>query len=121
MCSIFSCRNILNQFSWLAVHSLAQAAEASVTPVRMGISKPMGASSVMSEYQNTRVPRMSTYHGATRVLGENPQESLARSFHTRRAQHSRRVDEGRDGSHVRCVLHLLVHVCILICTLYLLA
>ena len=46
-----TCRRILGQFSWLAVHSLSEAAEASSAPVRIGVSKPLGASSVLPEYQ----------------------------------------------------------------------
>jgi hypothetical protein len=45
------CRRILSQFSWLAVHSLSEAAEASSAPVRIGVAKPLGASSVLPEYQ----------------------------------------------------------------------
>ena len=49
------CRHILGQFSWLAVHSLAEAAEAASAPVRIGVSKPLGASSVLPEYQGQGV------------------------------------------------------------------
>ena len=35
---------ILRSFSWLAVHELIQAAEASVVPVREGVAKPQARS-----------------------------------------------------------------------------
>ena len=48
-------RQILSQFSWLAVHALAEAAEAASAPVRIGVSKPLGASSVLPEYQGEEI------------------------------------------------------------------
>ena len=45
------CRSVLCRFSWLSVRCLVQAAEASIAPVRLGVAKPLGASSVASEYQ----------------------------------------------------------------------
>ncbi len=44
-------RSVLSRFSWLSVGSMVAAAEASVSPVRLGVAKPLGASSVASEYQ----------------------------------------------------------------------
>ena len=43
-------RSILAKFSWLAVLALAESADIACTPVRLGVSKPMGASSVSAEY-----------------------------------------------------------------------
>ena len=51
-CIVAVPRRILGQFSWLAVHSLSEAAEASSAPVRIGVAKPLGASSVLPEYQS---------------------------------------------------------------------
>ncbi len=49
--SVYYCRCVLSRFSWLSVASLVAAAEASIAPVRLGVAKPLGASSVASEYQ----------------------------------------------------------------------
>lgn len=74
------CRTILRPFSWLAVHSLAEAAEASSAPVRHGVSKPLGANSVVPDYQT---PRQSHYRSSRQ--NEDPHQSLARQLHVRSA------------------------------------
>ena len=43
-CQLFSYRMILKSFSWLSVHELIQAAEATVLPVREGVAKPQARS-----------------------------------------------------------------------------
>lgn len=47
---------ILRSFSWLAVHELTQAAEASVLPVREGVAKPQARSTGSSVSNNVPNP-----------------------------------------------------------------
>ena len=49
-------RMILRSFSWLAVHELIQAAEASVVPVREGVAKPQARSTGSSVTNNIPNP-----------------------------------------------------------------
>ena len=104
-----TCRGILASFSWLAVHHLAEAAEASSLPVRYGISKPLGASSVSAEYYfNSR-----GYNSATSAFNfrpphqnEDPQQAVLRQMHIRRAYSLNEVGVARnaplppDGVHL---------------------
>ncbi|XP_022781948.1 uncharacterized protein LOC111322968 [Stylophora pistillata] len=55
-------RMILRSFSWLAVHELTQAAEASVLPVREGVAKPQARSTGSSVSNN--VPNPNGFPGA---------------------------------------------------------
>lgn len=71
-------RNTLSLFSWLAVESLAHAAESANLPVRMGVSKPFGASSVVSDYQSQRFNGSSRFH-------PRRGRSLGRQLHIRSA------------------------------------
>ena len=74
-------RTILHPFSWLAVHSLAESAEASSAPVRLGISKPLGANSVVPDYHSSRQPSYRVAHHHS----EDPHQSLTRQLHVRAA------------------------------------
>ena len=87
-------RGILTSFSWLAVHSLVQAADVSSLPVRLGIPKPLGASSVVTDYQAPR-----SYGSSYRMhrQAEDPHHSLARQMHVRSALEST-LDEASSTS-----------------------
>ena len=74
-------RNTITSFSWLSVDIIARAAEVAITPVRLGVSKPFGASSVTNEYQPTRLPT-SLRFAADRNSG---MRSLSRQLHIRSA------------------------------------
>ena len=103
------CRSILTSFSWLAVHHLAEAAEASSVPVRFGISKPLGASSVSAEYFfNSRGynSTSSTFNFRPPHQNEDPQQAVLRQMHIRRAYLLSEVGVARnaplppDGIHL---------------------
>ncbi len=83
--------SIISHFSWLAVHALSQSAEACSAPIRLGISKPLGASSVIAEYQTT--PRgysgsayTSLTPGNRQSSGAGQRETLMRQLHVRAAR-----------------------------------
>ena len=88
--SLFSTSSIISRFSWLAIHALAQAAEGCSYPLRLGVSKPLGASSVVPDYQtNSRI-----YHGnhysyvmaPSSQLAARQGQSLVRQLHVRAAK-----------------------------------
>lgn len=59
---------------------MAKAAETASLPVRMGVAKPFGASSVTNEYQSTRI------HSSARTVADRSRNrSLDRQFHVRAA------------------------------------
>lgn len=74
-------RNTITSFSWLSVEVIARAAEVTIAPVRLGVSKPFGASSVTNEYQPSRLPS-SLRFAADRNSG---MRSMARQLHIRSA------------------------------------
>lgn len=74
-------RNTITSFSWLSVEAIAKAAEVCIIPVRLGVSKPFGASSVTNEYQPSRLPS-SLRFAADRNSG---MRSLSRQLHIRSA------------------------------------
>ena len=74
-------QDALASFSWMAVETLAQAAEMSSLPVRLGVAKPFGASSVTSEYQSARILPSVRYPGRNINRGR----SLAQQLHVRSA------------------------------------
>ncbi len=94
-------RNILTSFSWLAVQALAESAEAAIAPVRLGISKPLGASSVSAEYHN---PRSLVPPSALRSSrqSQNQSRTLARQMHVRSALPlSRHHNQPTPSTHAR--------------------
>ena len=92
VCCIFIFSGIISKFSWLAVHALSQAAEACASPVRLGVSKPLGASSVVAEYQtNGRGYVGSNYATLTSSSGRQSPgvgqiQTMTRQLHVRAAK-----------------------------------
>lgn len=111
MCScagLFPCSGILSHFSWLAIHALSQAAEACASPVRLGVSKPLGASSVIAEYQASSRSYAGASAYTSSVSGARQSsrqtQALLRQLHVRAARvagtavhRDRLVEGGREG------------------------
>jgi len=81
---------IILRFSWLGVHAIARAAESCSYPLRLGVSKPLGASSVVPDYQsNSRVYHSSQYSyiiPSSGQLASRQGQSLVRQLHVRVAK-----------------------------------
>ena len=93
-----TCSGILSRFSWLAVHALAQAAESCASPVRLGISKPLGASSVIADYQtNPRGYNHSNYPSMSNRMTERQGQLMARQLHVRAATRTDPSSRSRKG------------------------
>lgn len=89
-------QNTLASFSWMAVETLAQTAEMACLPVRLGVAKPFGASSVTSEYQSARMLPSMRYAGR----GINRNRSLTQQLHVRSAlsnPDSRAMNDGKPN------------------------
>jgi hypothetical protein len=82
--------SILSRFSWLSVHALSQAAEACASPVRLGVSKPLGASSVIADYGGGGRGYFNTNHHSNMSGNMHPanrqSHALMRQLHVRAAR-----------------------------------
>ena len=65
-------RSILSAFSCISLEFLASACEGVMAPVRLGLAKPLGASSVCAEYQMSSM-RTTTYYGGRLLDRSSPE------------------------------------------------
>ena len=65
-------RSILSAFSCISLEFLASACEGVMAPVRLGLAKPLGASSVCAEYQMS-ASRTTTYYGGRLLDRSSPE------------------------------------------------
>ena len=92
---------------------LAQAAEGCASPVRLGISKPLGASSVVADYQTSPRSYNSNYisRAAINRLAGRQGQSIVRQLHVRAARvtasSATRTRFVRIRNVVTCLLEML--------------